>query len=746
MADDSWTEEQRKYMNSIVGSPYAANVNPFDTSNPGLTGSGGDGSGDVAPSTEGGVELPFRFTQWQLNPGGKAATGQWSREAQGRSPFTSGQLASELSDIQSQLGNLPEMSGPPTAPILPPEPVRATDPAVTMEQGAEGATTPGPDMRWGLPLKVYEVPSGLYGMGRNPVDVARQWEAMKPQLEASGFDMSKLGPMTKVESYDLKSALGDEEYNKWMTGDFQGADNKAQQALYQNLERLPAAFDPQLNDKIHMMNLAQQGFAGERQLAGSPITMSEGQQSGSGRVNATDLLNIFNAAPANGTAWRGSQESSEQYNPYLDYMAQKGLVSLGANQGEGSRPIENTWYTGAFGDQNPLANGQIQAYTLPDGQVLYFTDPNSQYSLGQTQNQEADYIRHALAHNNKESTLDKIAQVAIPGLTFAAMAAMTGGAAGALLAPAGAAGGAAGGAAAGTAGGAAAGTTAGTATGLAGGLGMSAGYGATGVNMLAGLVGNYGLKAAAEMAGLPMDHPLMQAAMAMAGGAAGGIMSSMGGAAGTGTAPILGEDQLGGMSVLPADYYNSVNAPILGSGELGGMSTLPEGYYNGVTPTGVIDMPQGMSSAAYNQLGAQPQPNTNLQKDFGKGVLQTGLKAATVALTPEPQAGGDWSQAGQQTPEYAQYQREYAAYEQAVQQYNQQMEAYMQYQQQLEDRAAEIQRLMSAYEQDSGNWAARQALQSRQTGIQNQIQSSIAGNEAYKRDVQGTGVQGALFR
>ena len=736
MADDNWTDEQRKYMNSIVGSPYAANVNPFDTSNPGLTGSS---EGGGAPTEDGGVDLPFRFTQWQLNPGGKAATGQWSREAQGRSPFTSGRLASELSDINSQLGNLPAMSGPPTAPALPPEPVRAPGAAETI--GADVGTTAGPDMRWGLPLKVYEVPSGLYGMGRNPVDVARQWESMKPQLEASGFDMNKLGPMTKVEGYDVKTALGDEEYNKWMSGDFQGADNRAQQAMYQNLERLPAAFDPQLGDKVHMMNLAKPGFATDRQVAGVPVQNQEGNQTGSGRVNALDMLEIFRNAPANGTAVRGVGDSQEQYDPYLDYMSQKGLVNLGVNQGEGNRPIENTWNTGTFGSENPLASGQIQSYTLPDGQVMYFTDPNSQYSLGQNATTETDSIRSALAHENKQDTIDKIAQVAIPGLTFAAMAAMTGGAAGALMAPAGGAAGAGGGAAVGgTAGGAAGGGAGGTATGLAGGLGMSAGYGATGVNMLAGLVGNYGLRTAAEMAGLPMEHPMMQAAMAMAGGVAGGAMASMGGPSAGAATPILGEDQLGGMSVLPQDYYNSMNAPILGSGELGGMSQLPESYYNGVTPTGVIDMPQGMSSAAFNKIGEPQSPTTNVPKEFGKGALQTGLKAATVALTPDPQVGGDWAA---NNPEY---QREYAAYEQAVQQYNQEMEAFSNYQKQLEERAAQIQQMMSAYEQDSGNWAARQALQSRQTGIQNQIQSSIAGNAAYKGSAQGTGVQGALFR
>lgn len=328
-----------------------------------------------------------------------------------------------------------------------------------------------------------------------------------------------------------------------------------------------------------------------------------------------------------------------------------------------------------------------------------------QTGFGDFERQVQETIAREIHNGN---AISKIAMKYGMAATIAVMAAMTGGAASAAFAPA--AGAAAGTAAGGTEAAISAGVAAGAdvgmapaATGLAGTMGMSSGALATTVNNLATMIAKYGVNAAAQAAGIPVDNPLFQMAMSTAGGAVSGATSSAPGA----TPPPENTFGVRGIE----------NAPVLGDDEFGGMSEWP-GAGSMTTP---VD---------YSGLGSKAA-------QFG---LKVGMSEAQAAQMEAEQASQS-TQGGQPT-----YDNEMAAYNTALEEYNKEVAAYEAYRQQLEERSAEVQRLMGAYETDAGNWASRQALTARQTGIQTQIQSSIAGNTAYDPKEMNTGVQGALWK
>lgn len=134
-------------------------------------------------------------------------------------------------------------------------------------------------------------------------------------------------------------------------------------------------------------------------------------------------------------------------------------------------------------------------------------------------------------------------------------------------------------------------------------------------------------------------------------------------------------------------------------------------------------------------------PNTMDYKGLGKDLLSKYAQATQAAATPEQAGGGGQSGYG------AEYDMAYNQYLQEMEAYNAQAQQMQAYQQQLEQRAAQIQQMMAAYEQNAGDWDARQQLLSRQTGIQNQIQSNLAKSGAYDPNTGSLGgVQGGLWR
>ena len=660
MAETTTSLEQRKYLQSIVGTNDTANMNPFDQSQPGLT-----GSGETAETGEKDlVDLPFRFTQWQLNAGNKAATGQWDRSGVARSPFQSGQLALEMEGIQSQLKNLPEMNSAPTPPELPEDPQMAQ-----MDATRSIGPNDNMNMRYGLPLKEYQIPSNMILGSRNPIDAARSFEAKyKTPEERAAF-----GPMTSIQGYDVDALMKSSGWGGNLTDKYGGAENKATQTFFSNLGLLPASFDPNLGSKDTMRNLSSEDFT-------------------------------YNNQPI-------------QYDsPQLTWVP----------GGEGEQ--------GRWEDQSKsfVGEGQSGAMAPQNGkQAMTDEEWDQQFKFGQTgeagtvgQTGFGDFERQTQETIAKElhngSSISKVAKTYGFAATIAVMAAMTAGAASALAAPAaagaGAGAGAGGGAVSAPAAGAVAGAGTGSvpASGIAGAMGMSAGAGATTVNTVASMIAKYGVTAAAQMAGVPVDNPLFQMAMAAAGGAYSGATSVP-------TGETIDIGVAGNRNMIPTEIVNA-------------SPEVQSSYYSAVA--------SGAPTFTY------PGDNSSVDwKGAGSKAGQFGLKigmnelAASGAEDLQGQAGSGGGPGSD-----ASFDSEMEAYNAELESYNQQVAQYEAYKKQLEDRSAEVQRLMGAYEKDSGNWASRQSLIARQSGIQQQIQDSISGNKAYDPNARSTGVQGALWR
>ena len=156
--------------------------------------------------------LPFKFTQFALNPAGAAATGRSGiRTAMARSPFTTGRSY-------------------PTTEIQPE----------------------------GLPTRDWDLPGNLVLNGMNPLYAAQQFDQMKGTL--SPEQIEQLGPMTQVQGYDVKELLGEDAYNEFLAPgvEFQGAENKATQNMYRNIGLLPMGSKIDFADKTVQRNLASQ--------------------------------------------------------------------------------------------------------------------------------------------------------------------------------------------------------------------------------------------------------------------------------------------------------------------------------------------------------------------------------------------------------------------------------------------------------------------------------------------------------
>lgn len=571
--------EQRKYIQSIVNPSSSAPLNPFDTNQ----GDTGEGEKDL-------VDLPFRFTQWKLNPGEKAASGEWNRTASPRSPATSGSLANELAGINSQLTGM------------------AGDQA---------------GLKYGMPTKDYEVPSNMILGKRNPIEAAQAFESKyKTPEERAAF-----GPTSTIQGYDVDALMKSSGWGGNLTEKYQGDENRSTQTFFRNLGLIPASFDPNMYSNNTRRNLVSQDFTYNRQ----PIPYNEPEQSflhgGEGEGG--------NVAPTQDSTAMSDEEWSQQFN--FGQPGEEGTVGK-AGFGEFERQTQETI-----------------AKELHNGSAV--TSVAHKYGLA---------------------------------ATMAVMAAMSAGAASALFAPAagaaGATGGGAGGAAAGGAGGSAA-------SGLAGVMGMEAGFGATAVNTLATTIAKYGVTAAAQMAGVPVDNPMFQMALAAAGGAYSGATSAPtgveGAAQGSPQSAVTGSDFVRGdinMGGLDTPQTSMVSAPDYSMSE--GMTT----------PRNVFANDSGYIPGA-EQGGINYK---NLSKQAGEFGIKAGMK--------EMQANAA-EQATEQTEDAA-IQAEQAQYEEQVRQYE----------------------------------AERAALETRQSGVRQQIQSLIEGNPEYHGKQNYTGVQGALWR
>jgi hypothetical protein len=679
MAENTATLEQKKYLQSIVGTSDPTNMNPFDQSQPGLS-----GSGEPEQAEKDLVDLPFRFTQWQLNQGNKAASGQWDRSATARSPYQSGQLALEMEGIQGQLKNLPEMNAAPVPPTLPeivPEPQAASTSA-----SSDNLNT---NMRYGLPLKEYQIPSNMILGSRNPIEAARSFESKyKTPEERAAF-----GPTTAIQGYDIDAIMKASGWGGNLTEQYQGEENKSTQTMFNNLAILPSTFDPNLSNKDVQQNLVEGDFT----------------------------FNPGTVHPAVGP----------EGSTYMEQPSSEGMgISSGFYMPNQNQSAESG------GGYTPVAAQTEQWQESPEqmSQQFNFGKEGEAGTVGQTgfgdfERQVQETIAREI-HNG--SAISKVAMKYGMAATLAVMAAMSGGAASAAFAPA--AGAAAGATAGGTEAAIGAGVAAGAdvgmapaATGLAGTMGMSSGALATTVNNIASMIAKYGVTAAAQAAGVPVDNPIFQMAMSAAGGAYSGATGAPQGTTGTTSPPIdipesdfiRGDINMGGLDSQqissPADYGMSE-----------GMSTPRNVFAN---DSGLIqNIP--VSNINYQDVG-------NRTAQFG---LKVGLSEAQAAQMEADQAGQP--NAGSQMT----YDNEMTAYNTALEEYNREVASYEAYRQQLEERSAEVQRLMGAYETDTGNWASRQALTARQTGIQQQIRESIAGNTAYDTKAMSTGVQGALWK
>ena len=678
MAESTTSLEQRKYLQSIVGTSDTANMNPFDQSQPGLTGSGEAGTEGAQEKDL--VDLPFRFTQWQLNAGNKAATGQWDRTGIARSPFQSGQLALELEGIQGQLKNLPEMNAAPTPPTLPedpPDPSFATGASAlqtarspALGESAQETRSVRPNenmnMRYGLPLKEYQIPSNMILGSRNPIDAARAFESKyKTPEERAAF-----GPMITIQGYDIDALMKSSGWGGNLTEKYGGDENKATQRFFNNLAIMPSSFDPDMYSKDTKRNLSSEDFTFNKQ----PIV----------DYDEPALTWIPPSGEGEGGRW----------------------VDL-RNMGEGGGAPEPTGGRLAYSDEEW-------------DQQFKFGQTGETGTVGQTGFEDfyKRYQDKLTREFNNGNVVSRLAHKYGLQATIAMMAAMTAGAASTAMAPA-----------AGAAGGAAGGGAGAAAPGIAGAMGMSAGAGATTVNTVASLIAKYGVTTAAQMAGVPVENPMFQLAMAAAGGAYSGATSVP-------TGETIDIGVAGNRNMVPTEIVNA-------------SPEVQSSYYSAVASGAPnFTYPGTNSGINYKELG-------NKAGQFGIKVGMNELASAGAEdLQDQAGSGESFSNTGEQgyldqgslNSEMEFFNRELESYNAELAAYNQKVAQYEAYKKQLEERSTEVQRLMGAYEKASGNWASRQSLIARQTGIQQQIQDSISGNKAYDPNAAGTGVQGALWR
>ena len=249
MADDVM-----KYLTGV--DPYASQnaSNPF-----------AEGEQIATAETPFADELPFRFTQFAINPSSKATAGQTGRTAVARSPYTSGALASELRDIRDRLGGMGGVSDPgamPEAPkipdMIPAETSASADPVRSV--GFAQEDTGIQSGLQGLPTREYQLPSNIMLEGMNPIYAAQQFEKYKDKL--SPEELASLGPMKSISGYDMKTVLGEEEYGNWF-GDktYASGKNQATQRMYKNLSMLPSTVDPGFGKTKNELNLATRDFS-----------------------------------------------------------------------------------------------------------------------------------------------------------------------------------------------------------------------------------------------------------------------------------------------------------------------------------------------------------------------------------------------------------------------------------------------------------------------------------------------------
>jgi hypothetical protein len=638
---------QQRYLNSIVDVVDPNALNPFDNSSP--------VSENIRP-TEELVDLPFRFTQWQLNPGGKAASGQWSREAVGRSPATSGALASELAGIQSQLGNT----------------------EIEQQDGVQETSGEDVNTSFNYPTKKWEIPRGISLYGMNPITAAQRFAAYKDKL--SPEELKNLGPMDYVEGYDMKGILGEGEYNKWFNTNYQGKENMATANFYRQMEKVPASFDFQ--------SLLSNKNLGNKDIDYDPFPMS------------------FPVDPS-----FGPLPTTEEK---MQAMNDSRTMALGQGKNYG--------YDASTDSVQPLGDSGLYYNTVGGGEgegtALDTTAFNRQ--LTETLGRE---------ETNKNKLMRGVNAAMIP-VILGGMSYGLGAALGPVFAGAGATG-AFGTTAAETAGLGATGTTLGaggataataTASGLAGMAGMAPGMLASGVNTAAGMGGAYAAQQVAEKMGLPVDSPLVQMLIpVIAGGLSGYAAGSAGAGVGSGVsgienAPILGEGQLGGMTDLT--NMDQIHSQILQKASDLGVD--PDTYIQHISDGKMVSLDSYMKSASdYARSVSGAAGGTFTGNPYAKDAAQMGLKTgAKIAASPS----GNMEMGGDQMSEYAAKQ------------------------QMLESRAAQIQAAIDQLDAQSAGSTGRDALLSRQTGLQNQIQSNISGNKAYDPREQLLGVQGSLWR
>ena len=681
MADD--------FMKYLQGNQ--ASVDPY-SSNP-------FADNDVAPAegvTPFADELPFRFTQFALNPSGAATTGQTGdRMAVARSPFTSGQSYNELRGIRSQLAGMENVTAPgemPQAPVMPEQ---------TIEAPTEATTSSSP---MGLPTRNWDLPGNLMLNGMNPLYAAQKFDQARGNL--SEEQLKQLGPMTQIQGFDVKGILGEDTYNQYLAPglEFQGDENKATQNLYRNLGYLPTTSNIDFNDQTMVRNLASQDFTYNPESSG-PF--------------------------------------EQQLATPNQFMMSRGEGEMGVDPGVGP----GHWETQGKGDSEsqvwvpdtstPMSSNDVSAQfgTRLGDTGLRFNPEGGAGTVGggglnweELDRQTQETLMREAHNGNMASRAWKQIAPALSIALISAAATAGAGAVGGAMFGAGAGAGAGTGAVATTAieSGALASTSATTgATGLAGGMGIQAGTVANIVNQLGPQVIMKGATAIGAALGLPVDNPIVSSVMQI-----GMSMYSGAGATPTGDAPILGDEQLGGMSVLPKDYYNNMSAPVLGTDEFGGMSELPGNYYDGVVPRGVMDVPAGMTIDQYQALNrGSGLPNlSNVGLKVGEAVLGGAAGAGSQNEGSGGTGGGDT------------YNQEYTDYQTAMGQYNKQLEAFNT-RQQLEQL---YEQKMQEYLATSGKWKDKLELQSKQSGLASNIQSSIASNPFYDVNENYTGIQ-SLF-
>lgn len=664
------------YLKYITGTqegadPYA--VNPFAES--------------AAPGEEGATpfaeELPFRFTQFAINPSTQATSGQSGRSAIARSPYTSGGLASELRDIQARMEGLPT-SAPgemPTAPVMPEMPdmsqFQQNQPYTVDDQGRArtgwgsfstyGSGAPSsardmPQMRWGLPIREYQVPARLLEdyPGRNPVDLAIRYGANVPLTNymstknGTNVDYSqyKDSPMTTIEGYDMETLLGADKWNSIVNAKTLGP---GEDRFYYNLGILPTSIAPGLENKEHIMSLGMRNFAEpNRTMVDNPAALQAAAEMG---------YDVSSGRLPNGAA--------------------AALKEAGFNEAT---------------------------------QIL---DPNYRFN--------PEDVKYFLRSNPEKSEERQFFGTWVPRIIQAGAAAVIGGGLGMALGPA--------------LGMAAAGGS--QAGGLAGALGMSPGLAATGTNLLASTAANLAASKGLEAAGVNMNNPLARMGLGIAGGAMGSLGSGPSAAyPGVENAPILGEGALGGMTNLqdPSSIMNSLQL----TAEQTGMSiddlAINAGYQNADDLVSSVvsrssytnPMASKFKGQAFQglQSGFETYQQVTAPTARGGGIDTTSLydPAAIEAANTYNTGMSRYNE------DLARYEAEMAAYEEAVQQSKLREQLQLEY----ESKMGEFMKQTNAFK-------TYNELRSRQQGLSSDIASSIAANPFYDPEENLTGIQSRIF-